>query len=133
MSAMRNIGGAVLVLGILLMAGCGGTPPPETGYTTEDNMMTLLDKVTRVIGGVVTPMDAEAAVPQLETVIDEFDRLADYKDQLNPSDKEQISAQAARALPGLKDNARRMNNLDGVGEIIGGTMNDLVNAVSRLM
>ena len=123
----------VLIL-VFSVAGCGGTSHLEQGgINATDLLNNLMDKTTRILSGVVNVDSAEAAKPQLEQVIEGFDKLIDEAGDLSPAARTQLSEDAARAMPGLKDNARRMNSKAGIDEILGPVMNEMVTKLSRLL
>ncbi len=129
----RRVVMTILALALIAgLAACGKKYEPETGYTATDNLQILLDRVTRTLSGVNNPASAEAALPVLAEVSEEFDRLAERLPNLTESARAEMSSQAARAMPGLKDNARRINNSDGI-DLLGPTMNELVNKLARLL
>ncbi len=124
----------VLIL-VFSAAGCGSkTSHLETGgINATDLLNNLMDKTTRILSGVVNVDSAEAAKPQLEQVLEGFDQLIDEAGDLSPAARTQLSEDAARAMPGLKDNARRMNSKAGIDEILGPIMNEMVTKLSRLL
>ena len=121
-----------MILLIAGLAGCGSQPEPDIGITATDDLQNLLDRVTRTLSGVRSTATAEEALPVLEMVSEEFDTLIKRLPNLSASGREQIGKQAERALPGLRDNARRINNSDGV-DLLGPTMNTLVNQLSQML
>ena len=131
-TSIRLTVSTILVL-IATLAGCGGDPPPvETGWTSSDDLSILMDKVTRTLSNVLNVDSAQARLPALESVSDKFDSLIDKVPNLNPSDRQKIREQAAKAMPGLKGNTRRIHNMQGVDEILGPIMNELVGKLGNL-
>jgi len=129
----------LMTLTILAMvsvaAGCGSSVSHlETGGINANDLLTnLTDKTTRILSNVYNEEAAKAALPQLEAVNDGYDRLIDEVGDLSPNAKIELSEQARRAMPGLKDNARRMNSKDGIGDMIGAEMNKMVTKLSKLL
>ncbi len=119
----------------LLTTGCGSkTSHLETGgINATDLLNNLLDKTNRILSDVVNVQTAEAALPQLEAVNEGYDQLIDEMSDLSPAGRAEISEQAAKAMPGLKDNARRMNSKEGIEDIIGPEMNKMVTKLSKLL
>jgi hypothetical protein len=118
---------------LVALAGCGGgQPEPETGYTTSDDLQTLLDRITRTVSGVRSSATAEEALPVLEGISQDLDRLLERLPALSGQVRTDMSVQAQRALPGLRDNARRINNTDGV-DLIGPILNTMVGQVSQFL
>ena len=115
------------------LAGCGGPDmEPETGITAVDDLQGLLDRVTRTVGGARNAATAAEALPVLDGVSEELDMIIDRLPNLSPTARADLSQQAARALPGLKDNARRVANSDGI-DVLGPSLNKIVDQVSRLL
>jgi hypothetical protein len=124
-----------LIALVVLAAGCGSkTSHLETGgINANDLLNTLTDKTTRILSDVVNVESAKAALPQLEAVNDGYDKLIDEAGDLSPAGRTQLSEQAAKAMPGLKDNARRINSKNGIDEILGPVMNQMVTKLSKLL
>ncbi len=125
---------AILTL-VLAGSGCGSKVSHlETGgINATDLLNNLQDKTTRILSNVYNVEAAKAALPQLEAVNEGYDKLIDEVDDLSPAARTEISEQAARAMPGLKENARRMNSKSGIDEIIGAELNKMVTKLSRLL
>ncbi len=132
MKIQRTVIQVAMILLIVGLAGCGSQPEPDTGFTATDDMHGLLDRVTRTLSGVNNTATAEEALPVLEMVSEEFDLLIKRLPNLTETGRAQIATQAARALPGMRDNARRINNSDGI-DMLGPTMNTLVGQLSQML
>jgi len=117
---------------LVLAIGCGSQPEPDTGFTATDDLQTLLDRVTRTLSGVRSTNTAAEALPVLENISEEFDVIISRLSNLTPAGRSDVSAMAARAMPGLRDNARRMNNSSGL-DLLGPTMNKLVDQLSLML
>ena len=122
------------VIAVLLLAGCGGkTSKLETGGITANDLLdNLMAKTTRIIGDVRSVPTAEDALPELQGVSEDFDDLVKEADRLSPGARADLAQQASRYMPGLKDNAKRINAWKGVGDILGPTMNELVGKLAQL-
>lgn len=120
---------------VLMAAGCGSKVSHlETGGINANDLLdNLTDKTTRILSDVVNVEAAKAALPQLEAVNDGYDQLIDEADDLSPNARIELSEQARKAMPGLKENARRINRKNGVDEIIGAEMNKMVTKLSKLL
>lgn len=126
----------VLVLAaILMLAGCGSkTSKLETGGIDANDVLTnLLDRTTRILSDVNNTLAAEEALPQLEKVNEGYDDLIKEAKNLSPGARQDLADQAAKAMPGLKDNARRINAMKGVDEVLGPVMNEMVGKLSQLL
>jgi len=122
------------LLAILLLAGCGGkTSKLETGGITANDLLdNLMAKTTRIISDVRSVDTAEAALPELQGVSEDMDELIKESDRLSQGARADLAQQASRYMPGLKDNAKRINAWKGVGDILGPTMNELVGKLAQL-
>lgn len=126
----------VAILAMVLMAsGCGSKVSHlETGGINANDLLdNLSDKTTRILSDVVNVESAKAALPQLQAVNEGYDRLIDEVEDLSPNARIELSEQARRAMPGLKENARRLNNKRGIDDIIGPEMNKMVTKLSKLL
>ena len=115
------------ITALVLLAGCGGNQPHELergGLNAGDLMTSLLDRATTTLGGVTSVPTAEAALPVFEEINKEFEMLVDTKGDL--------SAQAARAMPGLKDNWRRVN-MQSYGPMLRPVMDEMIGNLTQLL
>jgi hypothetical protein len=132
MKNQRTVIQVAMILFIVGLAGCGSQPEPDTGFTATDDMQGLLDRVTRTLSGVNNTATAQEALPVLEMVSEEFDLLIKRLPNLTETGRAEIATQAARALPGLRDNARRINNSNGI-DLLGPTLNTMVAQLSQML
>jgi hypothetical protein len=120
---------------LVLMAGCGGNQPHELergGLNPGDLMQNLLDRTMVTLGGVTSMKTAEEALPVFEDINKEFENLVDIKGDLSEAGQADLAAQAAKAMPGLKDNWRRVG-MQSYGEMLRPTMDSLVGNLSKLL
>ena len=124
-----------LVLTLAVLAGCGGQPktsPLETGgIDAIDILQTLNARTTRVLGTVTGAAAAEAALPDLELISSQYDDLLNDAKGLSPTARAQLTDQAARILPGLKDNAVRISSMRG-GEVLTPVLREIIDKVALL-
>ena len=59
-------------------------------------------------------------------------QLCQWATSLSESGRAEIATEAARALPGLRDNARRINNSNGI-DLLGPTLNTMVAQLSQML
>ncbi|MBE0565784.1 MAG: hypothetical protein IH621_07515 [Krumholzibacteria bacterium] len=132
---MRSTCRALAAAVVLLAAGCGGGPqthPLETGgIDAVDMLQTLQARTVRVLGTVTGTAAAEAALPELEAISADYgDLLVDAKG-LSPAGRAELAEQAARILPGLKDNAVRLGSMRG-GTILTPVLGEIIDKVALL-
>ena len=120
---------ALLLIGAF---GCGSQPEPDTGFTATDDLQTLLDRVTRTLSGVRSTATAQEALPVLEMISEEFDVLIGRLPNLTEKGRTDVAEKAARAMPGLRDNARRINNSNGI-DLLGPTLNRMVGQLNQML
>ena len=127
---------AVVVFAVIvLLAGCGGNKPHELergGLNAGDLMQSLLDRTTATLGGVTSMPTAEAALPVLEEINEEFDELRKTQGDLSDQGKADLSEMAARAMPGLKDNWRRVN-MQSYGEVLRPVMEEMIVTLTEML
>ena len=120
---------------IVLLAGCGGSQPHELergGLSAGDLMTSLLDRTMTTLGGVTSRPSAEAALPVLEEINEEFEKLSETKGDLSEQGQADLGDQAAKAMPGLKDNWRRVN-MQSYGDILRPVMEDMIVNLTGLL
>ena len=123
------------VTALVLLSGCGGNKPNELergGLSAGDLMTSLLDRTMTTLGGITSRPSAEEALPVLEQINDEFKKLVDTKGDLSPQGQADLGDQAAKAMPGLKDNWRRIN-MQSYGDILRPVMDDMVVNLTNLL
>jgi hypothetical protein len=131
---------AAIVLAALvpaaIVAGCGGSQP-EThqlergGVNAVDLLQTINNRLVRVVGGITGTASAEAALPDLEMISSQCDDLLDAAKGMSPSGREELATQAARMLPGLRDNAVRIGSMRG-GEQLAPVLREITDKIALL-
>ncbi len=124
-----------LVLGLGLV-GCGGGNSPNLelgGINTGDMLDGLLARTFRALGSVNSMQAAEAAVPQLKTINDDFDDLIYHIPKLSDEGRSELSNKAKKAMPEIQDMARRINDMPGLSDILGSEMNSMVEKLGLLL
>ena len=131
----RHIVSTILLLAAFtLMTGCSSKPHEleRGGLNAGDIMTSLLDRTMTTLGGVTSRISAEEALPVLEGINEEFEKLGDTKGDLSDQGQADLSEQAAKAMPGLKDNWRRVN-MQSYGDILRPVMEDLIVNLTGLL
>jgi len=131
----RHIVTIVLVLAVFtLLAGCSSKPHEleRGGLNAGDLMQGLLDKTMVTLGGVTSKKSAEEALPVLEDINKEFENLIDTHGDLSDQGQADLSAQAAKAMPGLKDITQRIN-MQSYGDILRPTMHEMIGNLTKLL
>ena len=132
----RNVSVVCLILAlVVLTAGCSGKPSiyERGGINASDLLDNILDDTTNVLSDVINVESANAALPQLEIINEDFDALILIADDLSPEGRQVLAEKAARAMPGLKANARRINGQRGIGEVLGSEVNKMVFKLTELL
>ncbi len=132
----RQIVSTVLFLAVFaLLVGCGGSKPHELergGLNAGDLMQGLLDRTMVTLGGVTSQKSAEEALPVLEEINKEFEKLIDTHGDLSEQGQADLSAQAAKAMPGLKDITQRIN-MQSYGDMLRPTMHEMISNLTKLL
>jgi len=131
----RQIVSTVLAIAVfVLLAGCSSKPHEleRGGLSAGDLMQGLLDKTMVTLGGVTSQKSAEEALPVLEGINKEFENLIDTKDDLSEQGQADLSAQAAKTMPGLKDITQRIN-MQSYGDILRPTMHEMISNLTKLL
>ena len=131
----RRLPRLLVVMLAVACTGCGGQPktsPLETGGIDAIDILTTLNaRTTRVLGTVTGAAAAEAARPDLELISSQYDDLLNQAKGLSPTARAQLADQAARILPGLKDNAVRISSMRG-GEVLTPVLREIIDKVALL-
>lgn len=127
---------AVFALAVFsLLAGCGGNKPHELergGLSAEDLMESMLDRTMTTLAGITTRESAEESLPVLEEINMEFRNLVETKGDLSEAGQADLSAQAAKVMPGLKDNWRRIN-MSSYGDLLRPSMEEMIVHLTGLL
>ncbi len=133
---IRHFVPIVLFLAVfVLLAGCGGSKPHELergGLNAGDLMQGLLDRTMVTLGSVTSQDSAEEALPVLEEINKEFEDLIDTKGDLSEQGQADLSDQAAKAMPGLKDITQRIN-MQSYGDMLRPVMHEMISNLTKLL
>lgn len=138
MTLNRNvlIAGSLLAL-LSAVAGCGGSSNSQDmelgGINTGDMLDGLLARTFRALQSVNSMETAQAAVPTLDAINDDFDDLIYHIPKLSEKGRAEMSGKAKKALPEIQDMARRINDIPGLSDILGPSMNTMVEKITLLL
>jgi hypothetical protein len=129
---------ALLALALLAgLSSCGGSSNSEEmelgGINTGDMLDGLLDRTMRALNSVNSMQSAEAAVPVLDAINDDFDDLIYHVPKLSENGRAEMAAKAKKALPQIQDMAARINDMPGLSGILGPSMNTMVEKITLLL
>jgi len=127
---------AVFLLLIIAVAGCGGGNSPEMelgGINTGDYLDGLLDRTFRALGGINSMESAEAAVPLLKAINDDYDDLIYHIPKLSEKGRTDMSKKARKALPEIQNTAQRIKDTPGLSAILGPSMDSMVEKIGLLL
>jgi len=136
MKPCHRIQAAIFLLSVFFLVGCGGGNSPEMelgGINTGDMFDGLLARTFRALGSVTSMQTAEAAVPQLKAINDDFDDLIYHIPKLSEKGRAEMSKKAKNAMPEIQDMAQRINDMPGLSGILGPSMNTMVEKLGLLL
>lgn len=136
MKSCQRIQAAIFLLVVFILAGCGGGNSPNMelgGINTGDMLDGLLARTFRALGSVDSMQSAEAAVPQLTAINDDFDDLIYHVPKMSEEGRSELSKKAKKALPEIQDMAQRINDMPGLNNILGPSMNAMVEKLGLLL
>ena len=126
-----------LVLALLAGAvGCGGGNSQEMelgGINTGDMLDGLLARTMRALNSVNSMETAQAAVPVLDAINDDFDDLIYHVPKLSENGRAEMAAKAKKSLPQIQDMAARINDMPGLSGVLGPSMNAMVEKITLLL
>ena len=123
------------IAALCLLAGCGGNKPHELergGLSAPDLMQSLLDQTAVTLGGVTSRPTAEEALPMLEHINEQLKDLSKTQGDLSEQGQAELAGMAAKAMPGLKDNWRRVN-MQSYGDILRPVMEDMIGNLTKML
>lgn len=126
---------SLLLVLVVLGTGCSSKPGiyERGGMNATDLLNNILDQTTAVLSDVFNVDSAKEALPQLMSLNADFDTLFDVADDLSPEGRQELAEKAARAMPGLKANARRINGQKGISDVLGEEINRMVFKLTELL
>lgn len=135
---IKRIAMTTLLLVLLAcLAGCGGGGNSQEmelgGINSGDMLDGLLNRTFRALGNVNSIQTAEAAVPKLKAINDDFDDLIYHIPKLSEKGRAEMSVKAKKALPKIQDLARRINGMPGLSKVLGPSMKDMVEKLTLLL
>jgi hypothetical protein len=124
----------IVLSAIILFTGCSNKPHKleRGGLNAGDLMQSLLDQTMVTLGGVTSRPTAEEALPMLEEINDQFKELGKTQGELSDQGQADLAAQAAKAMPGLKDNWRRVN-MQSYGDILRPVMESMIGNLTNML
>jgi len=136
----RHVRPAVMAAMLLIAvagAGCGGGgPSPEMelgGINTGEVLKGLLARTERALAGVQDMASAQAAAAELDAINDDFDDLIYHVPKLSEKGRAEMGQKARKALPDLEAMAARIGGMPGLDEILGPSMNTMVDKIKLLL
>lgn len=125
-----------LLSGMVLLAACGGSNSKDMelgGINTGDFLDGLMSRTQKTLASVNSIATAQAAVPQLKAINDDFDDLIYHLPNLSEKGRADIAKKAKRDLPQIQDMAGRINDNSSLRSILGPEMNLMVEKIGMLL
>lgn len=133
----RSASGVLILVLLLGLVGCGGGGNSQEmelgGINTGDMLDGLLARTMRALDSVNSMESAEAAVPVLEAINDDYDDLIYHIPKLSEKGRADMSKKAKSAMPQIQDMARRINDMPGLSGVLGPSMNSMVEKIGLLL
>lgn len=128
---------AVFAVSAVVLAGCGGSKPSEDvklgGIALTDVLDGLLTRANRALGGIQSLETAQAAVPELHVVNDDFVDLRFHAPKLSPAGQDELAKRARQHQPELHGMVRAVQESPALAEIMGTEMEEMLGHLSWLM
>ncbi|MCB1184730.1 hypothetical protein KDM41_14980 [bacterium] len=92
----------------------------------------LLSKAAEAFGGITDVESAKAALPQLKGLDGDLGQLVEKFAAMDPAKKEKLLGAVSSARPQLEKAMARIENMAGVGEIVGPTLSSFRAKLEQL-
>ena len=125
---------ATLIL-IGLLAGCSGAPDPSMelgGINTGEVLAGLLARTERAIGKINSVDSAKLVKVELQRINEDYDDLLYHIPKLSPEGRQAIAHESAQALPGMKAMVNQIHEMPALDEILGETLDQMVEKLERV-
>ena len=136
---MRNamVRYGLLALVLILMAGCGGSSKNEDmklgGIDTSEVLAGLLTRTGRTLDSVRDMASAQKAVTQLTAINDDFDDLLYHVPKLSEKGRSDLAQKARKAMPQMQQTVSQINASPGLRDILGPSMESMMEKLGKLM
>jgi hypothetical protein len=122
---------------LLLFAGCGGSKPSEDvklgGIALTEVLDGLMNRATRTLSGINGLTAAEAAVPQLRAINDDFEDLRFHAPKLPEAGQTELAKRARHHYPQLEAMVGAVQRSPALASLLGAEMDRMLAHLSMLM
>ena len=134
----RNLHARLTVLAlVLLVAGCGGNKPSEDvklgGIALTDVLDGLMVRTKQALAGIRSMETAQASVPRLVEINDDFEDLRYHAPKLSPAGQDELAKSARKHQPEVVAMVRAVRDSPALYDIMGEEMEKMLGQLNWLM
>lgn len=126
----------LVLVSMFLLVGCGGGPDVTIGpggISQGDALDGLLARTQQAMSRVNSTDSAIKANKDLVRINQDFDDLLFHMQKLSFDGRREMSKKANRALPELQGMADQIHNMPALDEIMGGTLDEMVEKLAQII
>ena len=124
-------------LALLLLAGCGGSKPSEDvklgGIALTEVLDGLMNRANRTLSGINGLAAAEAAVPELQAINDDFEDLRFHAPKLPEAGQNELAKRARGHQPQLEAMVQAVRRSPALASLLGTEMDRMLEHLNMLM
>ena len=134
---MRKTTMPILLLTLTLLAACGGSSSNEDmklgGIDTSEVLAGLLTRTGRALENVRDAQTAQAALTELTAINTDFDDLLYHVPKLSEKGRSDLAQKARKAMPQMQYTVDQINSSPGLRDILGPSMETMMEKLGQLM
>ena len=107
--------------------------PSVSDLTAATDLTSLMSKAVETLGGIKDIESAKAALPALKDMDVDLGKIVSKVKEMSPEQKSKLSDAVGKAMPQLDGAIEKVTSLQGVGSIVGPTLDSFKDKFKSLM
>ena len=107
--------------------------PSMSSLTSASDLTSLMGKAVETLGGIKDIETAKAALPALKDMDVDLGAIVAKVKDMSPEQQSQLSAAAGKMMPQIEGAIEKVTSLQGVGSVVGPTLESLQNKFKSMM